>query len=426
MSTNIFSTILLIILSFFCSIVNSLGQDTRSLVSVKLTAQNGEGASKRDAQFELGLRYYNGTKGAPKDYKEAAYWFKMGADRGESAAMYNLYLCYNNEGPQNNPSIALAWLEKAAEAHLPIASDVLGKRYYSGDGVARDYSKAIRYFKDAAFGDNSEGMYYFAWCYAYGQGVQQDSIRAELWAKRAISKGEYSAYYLLGNMYTNGVSVSNNPYLGAYWYELGDEKRIASCQIALGRIYEKGTTGEVNLDKALMYYKKAAEVGNITAIGDLARLYDDDEAATFNLEQAIYWRQRQFDLGERGYAYHLVVDLKRAKKFSDVAKVYEILGEEGDSGAYNGLAYLYAEGSLGGIPDYDQALLIIEKAIALQPDNLDYQDSKGEIMLKKGDVKGARRIWNAINKKAPLYYSDWAKDHAKDTPLNLYMKSNPQ
>ena len=60
------------------------------------------------AQNELAIRYANGSKGASKNSEKAAYWFQQGANNGDKYAQYNI-----------------AW------------------RYYVGDGVKKDLTKAL-------------------------------------------------------------------------------------------------------------------------------------------------------------------------------------------------------------------------------------------------------------------------------------------
>jgi hypothetical protein len=86
------------------------------------------------AQFNLGLMYENGDE-IPQDYssesplrkmtwlsiralhlKEAEKWYVKSAKKGNSDAMFNLGVMYNNEeAPKDNPYIAYAWWRAAKE-----------------------------------------------------------------------------------------------------------------------------------------------------------------------------------------------------------------------------------------------------------------------------------------------------------------------
>ncbi len=58
---------------------------------------------------------------------------------------------------------------------------------------------------------------------------------------------------------------------------------------------------------------------------------------------------------------------------------------------YNSLAYQYAHQG-----DYAQAIGTIDKAIGLMPEEPNYYDSKGEILLMKGDTDGARQMYDKV------------------------------
>ncbi len=48
-----------------------------------------------DAQFNLGLMYYDG-QGVRQDYAEAVKWYRQAAEQGYVKAQYNLGVMYNN------------------------------------------------------------------------------------------------------------------------------------------------------------------------------------------------------------------------------------------------------------------------------------------------------------------------------------------
>ena len=111
--------------------------------------------------------------------------------------------------------------------------------------------------------------------------------------------------------------------------------------------------------------------------------------------------------------------------YDKAAKMYRKIYSLGDNYGYNDLAYMYANGELGA-PDFNMALSLLNTIIKAEPTNYDFLDSKGEILLMKGDVKGARKVWNTINKKSPLFYSNYIKEHEETTVLDEYMKNNPK
>ena len=66
------------------------------------------------AQFELGLRYYEGS-GVPQDRAEAARWFREAAERGDAPAQYRLGIMRaSGDGVAPDNMQAHMWLNLAA------------------------------------------------------------------------------------------------------------------------------------------------------------------------------------------------------------------------------------------------------------------------------------------------------------------------
>lgn len=403
--------------------VSVAAQDERSLEDVKTTAEYGEGARKHAAEFELGYRYYSGTKGARQSYSDAIKWWTRSAESGEVAAMYNLYLCYTAESSVKNVSKGVEWLIRAADHYYETASLPLAKMYYFGNNVPQSYTKAARYFKDAAFHNSAEAMYYYAWMNAYGQGVKQNAAMAEFWGLRAVDKGFNDAYYLLGAIYAEGLGVEKSFYEAKKYLQRGIDAGSNPCIEKYGALYEDPEFEQYDLEEAVKHYQIAANKGSNTAIRRIVLVYANEKSEMYNLNKTIYWLKKAFEKGERNTGRFLPAYLAKDAQYEEAAKYYRILGNEGDASALNSLAYLYVSGNLGTV-DYDKALGVIDEAIKLAPNEYAYQDSKGEILLKKGDVKAARKIWKSINSQNPTFYEEWIAKHG-DTELNKYMVANP-
>ena len=68
-----------------------------------------------DAQHELAIRYYYGTKDVAKDIKEAEYWWLKAAEQDHEYAVYSLaekYLYHHR------PEEAVKWYRKHAELRI--------------------------------------------------------------------------------------------------------------------------------------------------------------------------------------------------------------------------------------------------------------------------------------------------------------------
>lgn len=138
----------------------SLAQD----IKIVERAQDGN----PQAQFELGLQYYSGLGGVPKDYQKAFEWWEKSAKQGHAKAQNNLAVMYRK-----------------------------------GNGVAQDYQKAFKWFQKAA----SQG-------YAIAQKNLLD------WWQREAQAGNVAAQFNLGTLYHRGASVPKDFTKAYTWYAI--------------------------------------------------------------------------------------------------------------------------------------------------------------------------------------------------------------
>ena len=110
-----------------------------------------------EAQFYLGLRYYEG-RGIAQDYTEAVRWYRKAAEQGYEWGQRNLGYCYEN-----------------------------------GKGVAQDYTEAVRWYKKAADQGHAVAQNNLGFCYEYGRGVEKDYAQAAYWYVKAIENGQERA-----------------------------------------------------------------------------------------------------------------------------------------------------------------------------------------------------------------------------------------
>lgn len=163
-----------------------------------------------DAQSELGFMYLNG-EGTVVNKIEAVKWLKMAGEKGDALAQQTLgYLYKNGDGVPRDEKEAQKWFKEAAPKYYNYAKELmksgnpqcvnffstvvemnvfpyyiwsqfhLGTIYYYGNsGQTTDYSRAYKYFKDAAEKGNRQALYYVGLCYEYGRGVPKNMSKAK-------------------------------------------------------------------------------------------------------------------------------------------------------------------------------------------------------------------------------------------------------
>lgn len=368
-----------------------------------------------NAQNELAIRYYNGSKGATKDIKKAAYWFLQSAKNGNKYAQYNIARRYQEgDGVTHNLQNALYWFDKSSDQHFHKASLESGKMYLCGEGTQVDFNSAAKRFKDAAFGDIPEGKYCYALCFANGHGVPRDSVKTWIWAERAIKDEYYHTYWVLGRMYEEGVTVMKDYDSARFYYEKGVEHDIAVCANSLGLGYENGTLAEKDINRALAYFQIAAEKGNRYGKANCARLYANKELEIYDICKAEQLYKELVRDGYEQYDKNLLKIYQETNNKIGVFEIYKKRADKGNTIAMNRLAYMYVRGD-GTVPSLDKALEIINKALEKEPNNLNFLDTKGDVYLIWGEEKKAKSIWNKIKKQNPAFY---------DEPTDGYNSSN--
>ena len=86
---------------------------------------------------------------------------------------------------------------QAEETDEPAAADLndkdaccrLGLRYYKGQGVEQDYTRAVELFRKAAEQGNGYAMRLLGDCYRSGCGVEKDCAQAVEWYRKAAELG---------------------------------------------------------------------------------------------------------------------------------------------------------------------------------------------------------------------------------------------
>ena len=183
----------------------------------------------------------------PQDYSEAMKWYQKAAGSGDSDAMYNIGVLYDNgQGVQRDFSEALKWYQKAAEADYVPAMNKLGIIYNDGLGVQKNYLKAIE------------------------------------WLQKAVDKGDRDAklrlgivFENIGKQYDRGIEVQQNFSEAVKWYQKAAEIGLTDAMFNLGQLYYSGQGDyeQKDFDKSNEWFLKAANNGDPEALNAIGNLY---------------------------------------------------------------------------------------------------------------------------------------------------------
>ena len=184
-----------------------------------------------------------------------------------------------------------------AEAGDAGAQASLGYLYYAGEGVPRDYERAVFWYGKAAVQGNRDAQYNLAVAYAFGEGVAPDLAEAALWYRRAAQQGHTLAQYSLGLSYASGEGVAQDAAEAARWFRAAAGQGYAPAQRQLAHLYNSGAGVARDYAEAARWYRAAAEQGDASAQYQLGALYEAGRGVGQDAGAAAEWYAQAADQG---------------------------------------------------------------------------------------------------------------------------------
>lgn len=160
---------------------------------------------------------------------------------GDAEAQQELGRMYfNGLGVSRDYREAVKWYEKAAGQGLAGAQFYLGVMYFKGEGVPKDDREAVRWYTRAAEQGHAEAQFYLGVMCVKGEGIPGDYREAAKWYARAAGQGLAGAQFNLGVMYFNGEGVSKDDQEAVKWISKAALQGLAGAQYNLGLMYARG------------------------------------------------------------------------------------------------------------------------------------------------------------------------------------------
>jgi hypothetical protein len=189
------------------------------------------------AQFLVGHEYEKGDV-VPRDFAQAAVWFRKAADQGNAQAQCSLGVLFQrqNAGMPEDDAQAAMWLRKAADQGLATAQYRLGLSYSQGKGVPQDDAQAASWYQKAVLLKDPDAMVKLAQLYARGQGVPRDEKQAFALDQQAAELGAADGEYQLGLAYETGQGVKKDKGQAIDWYRKAAEQGVTLAQFNLAQL----------------------------------------------------------------------------------------------------------------------------------------------------------------------------------------------
>jgi len=220
------------------------------------------------------------------------------AERGNIEAQFELGMCYaDGNGVPKDLTEAVKWFRKAANQGYAAAQNNLGVCYYWGNGVAKDSAEAVKWFRKAADQGYARAQYDLGLRYYGGDGVAKDSAEAVKWFRKAAVQGLAQAQYNLGLCYRDGNGVAKDSAEAVKWFRKAADQGYAKAQYELGFCYGDGDGVPKDLTEAMKWFREAADQGYAEAQNNLGLFYRDGYGIAKDSTEAAKWFRRAAEQG---------------------------------------------------------------------------------------------------------------------------------
>ncbi len=162
-------------------------------------------------------------------------------------------------------------LEKARNGNAA-AQALVASKYENGDGVEKNITTAVQWYKKSAENGNSSAQLSLGLLFYSGQDILQNNDEAFKWFTKAAEQEVGYAQFFLGMMYEKGQGTDKDIAKAVQWLRKSADNDNQFGQVVLGYYYETGYGVTKNISQALIWYQKSADQGNETAKKRVASL----------------------------------------------------------------------------------------------------------------------------------------------------------
>ena len=133
----------------------------------------------------------------------------------------------------------------------------IGRCLETGDGVGKDQTEAIKWYRMAAEHGLADAVFELARCYRFGIGVRRNRITASKWLHKAAEQGHARAMVLLGKRCLDYDSGEYNSRKAVELFRKAADQGDAWGMFHLGECYINGDGVKKDFDAAHLWFCKA-------------------------------------------------------------------------------------------------------------------------------------------------------------------------
>ncbi len=298
-----------------------------------------------------------------------AYQHALEFDSGHSQSLSALaYLTLNGLGTAADPGHAHDLYIQAARQGLPEAQTNAGVLFLTGQGKARDLTRARYWLTEAAEAGEVEAMLQLGRALRESDdSVEAQPAQARMWLERAATAGSTEAAMALGFLLRS--EELGNPDLAAARANLttAAEAGETAAQSALAYMLMTGQGGDEDLQAARHWYERAAAAGDANAMLGLGWIHDQGLGVDPDPALAMSWYQRAAEAGNVNAQVRLGFQLAANGQVSQALTWLRRAAQQDHAGAQNALAWLLATSPDDTVRDGALAVAWAERAVEQVP-----------------------------------------------------------
>jgi len=236
------------------------------------------------------------------------------ASKGDVESMLRLADCLRDgDGLHRDVTQAVGWYRKAAEAGDARGMFELASAFGAGRGVPADHKAAFVWYGKAAQGGHGEAMLMLGRSYSFGWGVARNSRAGLAWMTKAAELGVRDAMYELGQAYRAWGGVVRDYERAAGWHRKGLEAGSPDCAIALAGMHLLGEGMNVDEPGGLALLDRAVELGGLDSVRSIALEFEYGGRLPKDVRRSIEWYRRGFEMGGVELAFALGLIFERGE-----------------------------------------------------------------------------------------------------------------
>lgn len=273
-----------------------------------------------------------------KSYEWAKFCFERAISLGSKDAMFDFgKILYVGEGIERNYSKAVELLSKIGEEYNHVGAQLcLAQMYKENKGIPHDIKKVIYWTTKAAENDDETAMVALAYYYKYSDEVKKNKKLSFQYCERAAIKGNQDAIREMVFNHAQGDGTKKDKYSALTWFEKMDDSEM---QMKVADNFFNGVGVKENEELAALMYQSMSDKGDIIATKKLALCYLSGSGVDSNINTA----------------YDLAMKIRNTTHVGDDADIYYIEGAYYDS-KLRGNQYGLPNGFMQAKEAYERAI----------------------------------------------------------------------